>query len=129
MSNSWKQQNESLSGGNVMKGPGQAAAESARRLLHSGTSYAASDVLDSRQLARKTAKSASERKTCTETDRTVHGSGSQFLGTLSGSYANSRTARRANGVTPIMYTNSSRKRAQSPKSVPRQVQTKRQRES
>ncbi len=100
--------------------------DSVRSTTRSGVSYATPNVSESRQPARKTAKVASKRKTGTETDRTVRGSRSQFSGTSSGFHANSHTSRRASGTIHLEYTNSARKRVQSPKKV--QMQTKRQRE-
>ncbi len=128
MSDSRTQANGSLVGGNAMEGTGNATADTVRGLTRSGLSFAAPNVSGSRQLARKTTKTMGEWKANTDINRTAHSSTPQFLGTQSGSYANPHTARRASGVTPLTYTNSSRKRVQSPESATRQVQTKRQRE-
>ncbi len=77
---------------------------------------------------KKMVKMVSERKTNASTDRMVHGSTPQLLGMLSSSYANPPMAGGAGGVTHLTFTNSSRRKTQSLMSVPRQVQTKWQRE-
>ncbi len=111
-----------------MEGPGNAAVDPVRSTTCSGLSFATPNVSDSRQVARKTMRMMGEWKMNADTGRTVHGSTPQFLGTTSGSYTNPRMAKRPSSVTPLMYTNSSRRKPQSPKSAPRQVQTKQQRE-
>ncbi len=128
MSNGQTQQNRSLVGGSATEGLENAAVGPARSITCSGLSYAAPNVSGSRQLSRKTAKTTSEWRTSASTIRTAQRSTPQFLGTLSGSYANLQTARRASSATPLMYTNSSRKRTQLQQSAPGQVPTKWQRE-
>ncbi len=123
MSNSRVRQNESLVGGGETGGLENAAADSARGFTRSGVSYAAPNVSDSRRPTKKTVRSTSERKTCTETDRMVHGSSSQFLGTSSSSRINSHTARRVSGAIYLEYMNNARKRVQSPKKGQKLVQT------
>ncbi len=58
----------------------------------------------------------------------AHGSIPQFLGLLSSSYAYPPMARRAGSVTPLMFTNSSTRKTQSPMGVLGQAETRWQRE-
>ncbi len=58
----------------------------------------------------------------------AHGNTAQFLDSPSSSYAYPPMAGRAGIVTPLMFTNSSRRKSQSPMVVPGQVETKQQRE-
>ncbi len=63
MSGSRMQVNGSLVGGSMMEGMGNAAVDTARGTTHSGASFTATNVSDSRPMAKKAVKPASERKT------------------------------------------------------------------
>ncbi len=130
MSNNRTRWNESLVGGSggEAEGSENAAASLARGFTRSGVSYAATDDLGSKQSARTTGKSTSEWKTDAETDKTVHGSKSQFSGASSGSRTRPSTVKRATRAISLEYTNSARKRVQSPKRVSKPALTKQQRQ-
>ncbi len=126
MSGSRTQVNGSLVGGSTTEGMGNAAADTARGTTRSGASFAAMNISDSRLMAKKAVKPASKRKTNASTGRMMHRSSSQFIGMPTSSEANPPMARRASGVTPLMFTNSSRHRTQSPMNLPGRVQMRRQ---
>ncbi len=107
-----------------MEGTRNAAAEIARSTTCSGASFAMPNVTGSKQMAKKTVRTTGEWKMNKSTGRMVRGSIPQFLGTPGSSYANPPMAGRADSVTPLTYTNSSRRKMQSPMSVPGQAQVR-----
>ncbi len=114
MSSRRAQEKKSLVGGSAAEGSGNAAAGIARSTTWSGVSFSTPNVSGSRVMAKKAVRMENERKTNASTERMEHGSTKQFLDSSSSSYVYPPMAGRAGGVTPLMFTNSSRRRSKSP---------------